>query len=94
MPNGFADYDACSLCDGKGGDTISEWQGDGAWGCSVDFFDACPMCLAADKCPGCGAPAADALHHLDTFVCVYCLWRYDPERYAPNDEPSWGDYGE
>lgn len=48
--------DTCIACNGVGGHSSQELQGDGAWTGWINTFEACPDCICAEKCPGCMQP--------------------------------------
>ena len=50
--------DCCSKCNGAGGSTYAEYQGDPPMGAVVDFFEQCEDCVCAGLCPGCMQPLA------------------------------------
>ena len=77
------DY-TCPTCEGRGGTTENDSDGDGVWATPVTNFFECPDCLGEEKCPGCGGVATDAMRDIDKWTCPACGWHIEWERFEPD----------
>lgn len=93
----MSDDSECLTCDGRGGELSYDSDGDGAWAMTFTTFNACPDCIGAGKCPGCGADMTSSQHtaaerDIESFTCSIdaCSWHYDADRFSHYDEDAWG----
>lgn len=84
----------CGTCDGKGGTTSGEMQGDGYMTGWVEFFEPCYACIDKGLCPNCGVATlnAEAQADIGSFTCVICDWTYEKYNQPYDDEPSMHDF--
>ena len=86
-------FEPCSTCEGRGGFTEDDMQGDGVWMTPVTYFYACDDCLLNALCPGCSRaiPADEAemsITRTDDWKCGACGWELDMDRFPSiGDEP-------